>query len=80
MSQFSIMLNEGWTELMFETMKESVDDHNIYAYFIPIYFIFCHMFSSLVIEKRKKSAFIFRFFLVEKIVGFLVCIENFAFG
>lgn len=59
MSQFSIMTNEGWTELMFETMRESLDDNQLFTYIIPIYFIFCHMFCSLVIEKkcRKKSYF-----------------------
>ena len=48
MSQFAIMTNEGWTDLMFEVMREAVDDFYLYTYFIPIYFIFCHMFCSLV--------------------------------
>jgi hypothetical protein len=51
MSQFSIITNEGWTDLMFDTMIEAVDDFYIYTYFIPIYFIFCHMFCSLVKKK-----------------------------
>ena len=52
MSQFAIITNEGWTETMYETMQ-AIDEHKellYYTYFIPIYFIFSHMFCSLVIK------------------------------
>ncbi|CAF0718540.1 unnamed protein product [Brachionus calyciflorus] len=51
MSQFAIITNEGWTETMYETMRaigENLELH-YYTYFIPIYFIFSHMFCSLIL-------------------------------
>ena len=55
MSQFALILSEGWTEYMYETMRaagETQAAFNFYAYFIPIYFIFSHMFSSLVMIQK----------------------------
>ena len=50
MSQFAILTSEGWTETMYETMKAAREnsEYQLYAYFMPIYFIFSHMFCSLV--------------------------------
>jgi len=50
MTQFAIITNEGWTDTMFETMRAAGDNKTIhlYTYFIPLYFIFSHMFCSLV--------------------------------
>lgn len=55
MSQFAIITNEGWTETMYETMRAVAENESLhfYVYFMPIYFIFLHMFCSLVIEKTK---------------------------
>lgn len=51
MSQFAIILSEGWTETMYETMRSAGENEqfDFYVYFIPVYFIFSHMFCSLVI-------------------------------
>ena len=58
MSQFAIITNEGWTETMYETMRAVGENESLhfYTYFMPIYFIFSHMFCSLVKTKHKKRA------------------------
>lgn len=50
MTQFALMTSEGWTETMYDTMHATSENENFgfYQYFIPIYFIFSHMFCSLV--------------------------------
>lgn len=55
MSQFVIIMSEGWTETMYETMRAAGEYEEIsyYTYFMPIYFIFSHMFCSLVNENKK---------------------------
>jgi hypothetical protein len=63
MSQFAIILSEGWTETMYETMRAAGENEqfNFYIYFMPIYFIFSHMFCSLVINlinNYKKKLFL----------------------
>lgn len=51
MSQFAIILSEGWTETMYETMRAAGEnaEFHFYIYFMPMYFVFSHMFCSLVI-------------------------------
>ena len=57
MSQFAIVTSEGWTEIMYDTMKEmgkgSSASRHLYTYFMPIYFMFSHMFGSLVNKINK---------------------------
>ena len=58
MSQFAIVTSEGWTEIMYDTMKEmgkdsSAASRHLYTYFMPIYFIFSHMFGSLVNNTKR---------------------------
>lgn len=62
MSQYSIITSEGWTETMYETMRAAGENEefHFYTYFMPIYFIFSHMFGSLV----KNRDFLFIFLLV----------------
>jgi hypothetical protein len=50
MTQFALITSEGWTETMYETMRAAGEEKTFYfyTYFIPIYFIFSHMFCSLV--------------------------------
>jgi hypothetical protein len=50
MSQFSIMTSEGWVDHMYDTIKASYEQNlnKIYTYFIAIYFVFIHMFCTLV--------------------------------
>ncbi len=59
MSQFSIVMGDSWPETMYETMRAIGESHEFhfpyYIYFMPIYFIFSHMFCSLVIRKKKQS-------------------------
>jgi hypothetical protein len=53
MSQFAIVLSEGWTETMYETMRAAAEseEFSFYFYFIQFYLIFSHFFCSLVITK-----------------------------
>ena len=59
MSQFSLMIGDSWPETMYETMRAASESHGyenqipFYIYFMPIYFIFSHMFCSLVIKQRR---------------------------
>lgn len=49
MSQFAIITNEGWTELMYDSMRAvSEVDLEYYTSMVTIYFVFSHMFCSLV--------------------------------
>jgi hypothetical protein len=61
MVQFALITSEGWTETMYETMKAvgENDSLHFYTYFIPIYFIFSHMFMSLVIYNPKELPILF---------------------
>jgi len=47
MSMFQILTQKGWNEVMFSTMSETSE--NI-APFVAIYFIFYHLFVTLVSE------------------------------
>lgn len=51
MSQFAIVLSEGWTETMYETMRAAAEseEFSFYFYFIQFYLIFSHFFCSLIL-------------------------------
>lgn len=60
MSMFRIAMNDGWTEVMYQTMDQVYLFGTLVLYLTVLFFIFFHLITNSVIGRMTWDVFLFR--------------------